>query len=119
MFVQLDTGVDDGTPQCVHEACRLHSRALREVDAAAEDRRPDSLGDTVRVESYRLLACSHFGCSGNGSVDRIVLGRRSRHHQHSGLTQPDVLPARLAERTHGRHDSLPGARELQRTFASE
>ena len=86
LLVQLDTGVHHGAAKRLHEACRLHGRALPEVDAAAEDRGPDSLGNTVCVERHRLLARIHFCGSGDGALDGIVLRRRSRNHQDSGLT---------------------------------
>ena len=103
----------------MHQPRRLHGGAVREIDTPPEDGRTNSLRDSACVERHRLLRRTDLGGSSNGVVDGVVLRRSCRDHQHAGLAQPDVLSARLAERAHCRHDSLPGACELQRTLRSE
>ena len=111
-LVQRDARIEHRPPQCAHEEPRLDGRAVAEEDAAAEHRRCAAGRHFVAGKRDGLFGMPHSHGGLDSVVDRRILRRRGRHHQHPRLAQPHVLAALLREGAHAGHDRLRRASQL-------
>ena len=118
-LVQRHAGFERRPAQRAHEQPRMDGRALGKEDSAAEDRRRDAACQFVRSEGDRLILATEARGSGHRLLDAGVLRGRSRHLEHPGLAEPDVLAATLGPRPDPRDDLLPRPCELECPLPAE
>ena len=114
-LVQLDSRGEHLAAQRTDEPRRLDGRALPEEHTAPKHRRGDARRELALVERDRFCRRAELFGRADGVVDRRILRRRRRDHQHPALAQPDLR----SEPPDGADDSLAGPRQLQRAGVSQ